>query len=99
MPQTPLDSSIVGFNHQDGLDLKVDTYQRLAPIVNMQDDPAVTDKLANNLSYLQQGESDIPSVSKIDLGQALISSDPTIKSYAQMTLDRKADQSAQFKHG
>lgn len=102
MADTYLDSSMVGFDHQDYLDLKVDTYKRLAPIMNMQDAPAIGADFANNLKDhivpLEQGYSQkIPELTSISLGDALISKDPNIKAFAQQAMKNGANQNAEAK--
>lgn len=99
MPETYLDSSIVGFNHQDALDLKVDTYSRLAPILNMKDAPAIGPDFAYNLQSSQSGtENEKLPVQSIDMASALRSRDSNIKTFAQQMLDSQADKTPEFKY-
>ncbi len=99
MPETYLDSSIVGFNHQDALNARVDTYRRLAPIMNPQDAPAITAEFANNLSILSPGPSEkFSDIPEIDLGSALVSTDPTIKANALKALNAQAESTTENKY-
>lgn len=100
MPDTYLDSSIVGFNHQDALDLKVDTYKRLSPILNMQDSPAIGPEFGDNLSSVERGtfNKNVP-VQSIDLSKALISKDPNIKSFAQKSLQEQVNENPENRYG
>lgn len=98
MPDTYLDSSVVGFDHQDAFDAKIDTYKRLAPILNTPDTSALSPDFAYNLSIIQdqnkKSQTDIP---KVDIGSALISSDNFVKASAMQALKNQADQTAEFK--
>lgn len=97
MAETYLDSSVVGFNHQDALDARVDTYMRLAPILSLEDTPALTAKNAMNLSYLNAGPSaGVTDSVKIDMGKALISDDPIIKANALKALNSETNKNLAY---
>jgi hypothetical protein len=84
MAETYLDSGIVGFNHQDALDLKVDTFNRLSPILELEHAPAIGPEYGQNLSIYEGGPSRISDdIPKISIYDALESDNPTIKEYAQ----------------
>lgn len=98
MPDTPyIDPSIVGFNHQDALDLKVDTYRRLSSVL-MPDSPAIGPEYGNNLSNLESGNNPNFPVKSIDVGQALISPDPVIKSYGQQAVMQEMQKIPEYKY-
>jgi hypothetical protein len=99
MPDTYLDSSVVGFDHQDGLDLKIDTYKRLSPILNAEDAPAINDKFAENLSIFEEPSQKIPDIKSIPLQKALISDDPVVKQFAIDTWKKQTQQNPEFKYG
>lgn len=93
-----LDSSVVGFDHQDALDARVDTYRRLAPIMNMQDAPAIDASIANNLRNVADGPSSlVDNAPKINLDLALMSTDPVIKQNAIQTLRNQTNQTPEYK--
>lgn len=94
-----LDNSVVGFNHQDAIDARVDTYKRLAPIIAMEDNPAVGPDFANNLSILNEGNSaSIDDAPKISISEALISKDPKIKEFGLKAMEESLNKNPAYKY-
>lgn len=100
MADNYLDNSVVGFDHQDALDARVDTYSRLAPIINMQDSPAVGPEFGYNLSILQDGKSNkVDDAPKISMNQALVSKDAKIKAMGLQAMEEQLNQNPAYKYG
>lgn len=91
MADTPyIDNSVIGFDPHSNLRFQVDTYNRLSPILALQDQPAFT---GNEPSSLRDNFSTANTIGKrpplpdISIEDAISSHDPTIQNIGRQSME------------
>lgn len=100
MPGTYIDNSVIGFDPKDNLRFQVDTYNRLSPILNMQNQPAFTGNEPSLLHDNHAAATPDQKLPDITIGDAISSPDPSVQDMGRKSMEEWMQKNVpEYKYG